>query len=117
MSMGGNSTAGVTESSSTGSLVVGPGGGTSDQSSVTAPTNRPSSQHTGLASSANSSIKGRRGDVRSHVAECVTWSANPSGHSAEPAGDTSTVQTLPGHHCGKSRETLYHVLQTYTATS
>ena len=31
--------------------------------------------------------------------------------------DTSTVQTLPGHHCGKSRETLYHVLQTYTATS
>ena len=117
MGMGGNSTAGVTESSSTGSLVVGPGGGTSAQSNFTAHTNRPSSQHTGPASSANSSIAGRRGDFRSHAAECVTWSAYPSGYSAEPAGDTSTVQTLPGHHCGKSRETLYHVLQTDTATS
>ena len=36
--MGGSSTAGVNEPSSTGSLVVGSGGGTSDQSSVTAPT-------------------------------------------------------------------------------
>ena len=26
-------------------------------------------------------------------------SVDTSGHSAKPAGDTSTVHTLPGHHC------------------
>ena len=34
----------------------------------------------------------------------------------DSAGDTSTVHTLPGHHCCKSRQALYHVLQTHTAT-
>ena len=28
----------------------------------------------------------------------------------------STVHTLPGHHCGQSRQALYHLLQTHAAT-
>ena len=55
--------------------------------------------------------------LRSNAGECAAWSVDPSGHSVMPAGDTSAVHTLPGHHRGKSRQTLYHVLQTHTATS
>ena len=110
MGLRANSTTGVTATQTTSNMVVGPGSGTSNQSSVTASPHRPLNQYAGYGGGAKSQNHSGRGDIGSDVTQRYTWSADHSGHSAELTRNTSTMRPLSDHHSSESRKTLHRVL-------
>ena len=110
MGLGTNSTTGVAETQTTSNMVVGPGSGTGNQSSVTASSRRPLNQHAGYGGGAKSQSHSGRGDFRLDATQRYSWSTDHSGHSAELTRNTNTMRPLSSHHSSESRKTLHHVL-------